>query len=221
MKEQIWLRNIKYFEAVNWTLQGHHTHMCTVFRGIGMNTENEICLPKCSLMLKNKYGCQMHSKYAYDCWAESLLAYLLDHIICVRDVTLNTRLLTKWTDRHMYLNSHSNHPPTQSQKSYSMFIIPQTEKTTLRVLSIYWKLKYICISISLGAAIPIIWFASMETIYQGSQKKLLVPKYTSTKTGTPLLLITTYNRTNLNFQEIIFKYWPCLFRSSSTRYMEK
>ena len=32
---------------------------------------------KCSLMIKNKYGCQMHNTYAYYCWAKSLLTNLL------------------------------------------------------------------------------------------------------------------------------------------------
>ena len=26
-------------------------------------------------MIKNKYGCQMHSTYAYYCWVQSLLGY--------------------------------------------------------------------------------------------------------------------------------------------------
>ena len=39
--------NIVYkhiFENVNLTYHGHYTHMCTVSKGIGINTENKIFL---------------------------------------------------------------------------------------------------------------------------------------------------------------------------------
>ena len=35
----------KLFEAVKLTLHGHYTHVCTVSKVIGINTENKICLP--------------------------------------------------------------------------------------------------------------------------------------------------------------------------------
>ena len=61
----------KIFDGVNLTLAGHYTHMCTVSKIIGINTENNMFakqgIHKCSLMIKNKYGCQMHSIYAYYC----------------------------------------------------------------------------------------------------------------------------------------------------------
>ena len=52
---------------------------------IGINKEKEICLPKkeySSGTDKYTYGCQMHSTYAYYCWAKSLLAscYYYTHI---------------------------------------------------------------------------------------------------------------------------------------------
>ena len=35
----------KIFEAVNLTLHGYYTYMCTISKIIGINTENQICLP--------------------------------------------------------------------------------------------------------------------------------------------------------------------------------
>ena len=35
----------KIFEAVKLILPEHYTHVCTVSKVIGINTENEICLP--------------------------------------------------------------------------------------------------------------------------------------------------------------------------------
>ena len=32
------------FEAVNLTLHGHYTHLCTVSKVTGINTENKMCL---------------------------------------------------------------------------------------------------------------------------------------------------------------------------------
>ena len=62
----------KTFEAVNLTLHGHYTYVCTVSKVVGINTENKTSakqgIHKCSL-IKNKYGCQMHSIDAYYCSA--------------------------------------------------------------------------------------------------------------------------------------------------------
>ena len=52
------------FEAANLTLHGHYTHVYTVSKGIGMNTERNIAAKKgiqeWSLMMK-KYGHNTHS----------------------------------------------------------------------------------------------------------------------------------------------------------------
>ena len=34
------------FDAINLILYGHYTHVCTVSKDIGINTENKICVPK-------------------------------------------------------------------------------------------------------------------------------------------------------------------------------
>ena len=47
-------------------------HKC---RKQNISGKQGIC--QCSLMIKNKYCCQTHSTYAYYCWAQSLLDYLL------------------------------------------------------------------------------------------------------------------------------------------------
>ena len=46
VKEQIWFKKCKVSEAVNSVLHGHYTHLCTVCKAIGINTENKICIPK-------------------------------------------------------------------------------------------------------------------------------------------------------------------------------
>ena len=59
------------FDAVNLTFHGHYMHVCTVSKVIGIDTENKICLPSredmCSLIINNKYGCQVHVTYVYYC----------------------------------------------------------------------------------------------------------------------------------------------------------
>ena len=72
----------KIIEAVSLTHSGHYTCVCAVFKVIGIHTENKICFSKQGihkwlLLIKNKYGCKMHSTYAYYCRAKSVLAYLL------------------------------------------------------------------------------------------------------------------------------------------------
>ena len=58
------------------------THLCTVSKYICKNKKTKRNMSakqithKCSLMIKNKYGCQMHSIYACNCWVQSLLACL-------------------------------------------------------------------------------------------------------------------------------------------------
>ena len=53
----------------------------------------------------------------------------LDLTIYVKDCKLYTRLYTKTTDRHMYLNYSSEHP--MSLKVYTIFTVPNTQKDTL------------------------------------------------------------------------------------------
>ena len=63
-------------QGVNLTLQEHNIPVCTVDKVIGINTENKICLPNkgymCLLIIKNKYGCQVRSIYAYYCLGQRL-----------------------------------------------------------------------------------------------------------------------------------------------------
>ena len=69
----------KIFEAVSLTHHGHYTHVDTVSKIIGINTENISAkqgIHMWSLIINNKYSCQMHSIYASYCWGQSLLAYL-------------------------------------------------------------------------------------------------------------------------------------------------
>ena len=66
MKEQYDFQ-YKIFEAVNLTLHGHYTHVIKMCNVVCIHTENRIFLPKNAWMIKNTYGCQMHSMHAYYC----------------------------------------------------------------------------------------------------------------------------------------------------------
>ena len=50
----------KQLQAVTLTLHWHYTHVCTVSKVIGINTENSMSakqrIHKCPLMIKNKYS---------------------------------------------------------------------------------------------------------------------------------------------------------------------
>ena len=83
----------KKFVAVNITLLGHYTHVCTVLKVIGKNTKNMSAKQgryNWSLMIRNKYdryGCQMHSTYAYSAslktyWLTCLM-FIINHCIAV------------------------------------------------------------------------------------------------------------------------------------------
>ena len=56
---------LQIFKAVNITLHGHYTHVCTVSKVTGMNTEKDMSakqgIHNWSLMIKNKYGCELHN----------------------------------------------------------------------------------------------------------------------------------------------------------------
>ena len=54
----------------------------------------------------------------------------LDLTIYITDDKLCTRLYTKDTDRHMYLNFHSEHP-LEPQKVYSLLSISETSENPL------------------------------------------------------------------------------------------
>ena len=43
---------------------------------------------KCSVMIKNIYGCQMHSLYVYYCLGQSLLAHLFNIVIIINALIL-------------------------------------------------------------------------------------------------------------------------------------
>ena len=83
MKEQIWFMNEKYLRLS--TLHGHY--MCEyIFESIGINTETKKMPAKQgihtqSLMMKNKYGCQMCGTYTCYFCPESLLIVLLMYTV--------------------------------------------------------------------------------------------------------------------------------------------
>ena len=72
----------------------------------------------------------------------------LDLTIYISHPHLYTRIYTKSTDRHMYLDYSSEHPITlKNSIPFSQFL--RLKESTLRY-TIYWKHRYICIYTSGG-----------------------------------------------------------------------
>ena len=60
----------RIFEAVNLTLHGHYTHVCTVFEVFWhkfrkWNMSAKPGIHRWLLVIKNRYGYQMYNTYAY------------------------------------------------------------------------------------------------------------------------------------------------------------
>ena len=126
------------------------------------------------------------------------------------------RLYTKDTDRHMYLNFHSEHPLNLKRSiPYSQF---------LRLKRIHSESQFL-----IQSQINLYWFFIWrdyphELILEAWQKtnkvnreSLLDDTRDKKETKSPLMFITTYNSANPNFREIISKHWSFLGRSSATR----
>ena len=140
----------------------------------------------------------------------------LDLIIYIRDDKLHTRLHTKCTDRHMYLNFYSEHPMNLKRSiPYSQF---------LRLRRIHSESHYL-----IHAQIQLYWYfrwrehphdiliEACGKINQVTRETLLANTTGNQDSNAPLVLITTYNSANPNFRELISKHWSYLGRSSSTR----
>ena len=125
----------------------------------------------------------------------------LDLIIYIRGNKLCTRLHTKNTDRHMYLNFHSEHPMSlQWSTPYSQF---------LRHKRIYTESHYL-----LQAQIQLYWYfrwreyphdTLIDTWSKTSQvtrETLLSYTRNNQETNAPLMFITTYNSANSNLRNL-------------------
>ena len=139
----------------------------------------------------------------------------LDLTIYIEQSKLYTRLYTKPTDRHMYLNYFSEHPMSLKKSiPYSQF---------LKLKKIHSEIQHL-----LEAQIHMYLFfrwrdyphdiilkAWMDT-NKFTREQLFTPENSETK-DVPLMCITTYNRANPNSKELISKHWAYLGRSSTTR----
>ena len=143
----------------------------------------------------------------------------LDLTIYISHPHIYTRLYTKSTDRHMYLDYSSEHPITlKNSIPYSQF---------LRLKRIHSEVHHL-----LEAEIHMYLFfrwrnyphhiilEAWTKTNQYRRNQLLSKKSTENK-EIPLMFITTYNRTNPNLKEIISKHWAYLGRSSATRDLSK
>ena len=150
----------------------------------------------------------------YKHYLSSEIAFL-DLIIYSIDDKLHTRLYTKSTDRHMYLNFYSEHP--MNLKRY----IPCSQ--FLRLKTIHSESHYL-----IQAQIQLCWYFILreqphDILLEAWRKTNKVTRETLLSNTTdnqdstaPLMFITTYNSANPNFRELISKHWSYLGRSSAT-----
>ena len=139
----------------------------------------------------------------------------LDLTIYIQQSELHTKLYTKTTDRHMYMNYFSEHPMYLKKSiPYSQF---------LRLKRIHSEPQYL-----LEAQINMYLFFrwreyTHDIILETSMKTKKFTKEQLLTTGNsenkdmPLTFITTYNRSNPNFKELFSKHWAYLGRSSASR----
>ena len=115
----------------------------------------------------------------------------------------------------MYLNYFSEHPESfRKSISYSQFL---GLKLYILRPNIYWKHKYICICFLDGGNIPMTLILKAWMKPKKSTRGQLLHTENSEIKDVPLMFITTYNRANPNFKELISKHWAYLSRSSATR----
>ena len=139
----------------------------------------------------------------------------LDLTIYIEQSILYTRIYTKPTDRHMYLNYFSEHPMSLKKSiPYSQF---------LRLKKIHSETQFLLES-QIHMYLFFRWREYPHDIIlkawtdtnKFTREQLLQTENSATK-DVPLMFITTYNRANPNFKELISKHWAYLGRSSATR----
>ena len=127
----------KIFEAFNLYLCGHCTHVYS-FQSFWhkyrkQNVSAKQGIHKCSLMIKNKYGCQMHRIYAYDYWTQSLLAYLLINLwFSLEHICITHLSVLSWS---LLLLS--------CPAAKMSCAIPKTLTSSLKIVSIFgWSMSF-------------------------------------------------------------------------------
>ena len=143
----------------------------------------------------------------------------LDLSIYLNESTLHTRLYTKPTDRHMYLNYFSEHPMSLKKS------IPHSQ--FLRLKKIHSETQYLLES-QIHLYLYFRWREYPHDIILQAwtdtnkfTREQLLETVDNTAKDLPLMFITTYNRANPNFKELISRHWAYLGRSSATRYFEQ
>ena len=139
----------------------------------------------------------------------------LDLTMHIKQSQLHTRLYTKTTDMHMYLNCFSEHPMSLKKSiPYSQF---------LRLKRIHSEPQYL-FEAQLHMYLFVIWREySHDTILRAWMKtkeftrEQLLTSENSEDKNILLMFITTYNRANPNLKELFSKHCAYLGRSSATR----
>ena len=140
----------------------------------------------------------------------------LDFIIYIKGNKLYTRLHTKNTERHVYLNFNSEHPMSWKRSiPYSQFlrlkrIHSEPHQLLQAQIQLYWYFiwrEYPCDTLS----------DAWKKTNQVTRETLLLDTGHNQDTNPPSMFVTTYNSANSNFRELISKHWSYLGRSSTTR----
>ena len=139
----------------------------------------------------------------------------LDLTIYIKGSTLNTRLYSKTTDRHMYLNFSSEHPMSLKKNQYHTHNSSDLKRIHTEYLleaQIHMYFFFIWREYP-HAAILKAWMKTNKI----TREQLLTPAESIQDADVPLIFITTYSRANPNFKELFSKHWSYLGRSSATR----
>ena len=143
----------------------------------------------------------------------------LDSIIDIMNSQLHTRLYTKPSDRHMYLNYSSEYPMSLKRSiPYSQFLRLKrihSEPQHLLESQIHMHL-FLSGEISHDTILRA-WMKTNEV----TREQLLIPMENNENKAIPLMFITTYSRANPNFKELFSKHCAYLGRSSATRELGK
>ena len=143
----------------------------------------------------------------------------LDLSIYINGSTLHTRLHTKLTDRHMYLNYFSEHPMSLKKSiTYSQFlrlkkIHSENQHLLESQIHLYFYFRW--------REYPHDIILQAWTDTNKFTREQLLEAVHNTAKDLPLMFITTYNRANPNFKELISRHWAYLGRSSPTRDFEQ
>ena len=143
------------------------------------------------------------------------LVEFIEHLNTVHPTIIHTRLYTKPKDRHMYLNYSSEHPMSLKKSiPYSQFlrlkkIHSENQHLLESQIHLYFYFRW--------REYPHDIILQAWTDTNKFTREQLLKTVDNTAQDLPLMFITTYNRANPNFKELISRHWTYLGRSSATR----